>query len=111
MAKENDKIDTKPIAGKAVQLITQQNGKLKLNDESAQLIKNLKGNIGVISVIGPYRSGKSYIMNRLLNRSDGFELGCTYSSTTRGIWMWNNMISHVNENGDQMNLIVLDTEV
>ena len=108
------KIDTtagKPIAGKAVKLVIQQNGKLKLNEESALMIKSIKGSIGVVAIIGPYRTGKSYIMNRLLNRSDGFELGGTYRTTTRGIWMWNNMMSHFNENGDQMNLIFLDTEV
>ena len=42
----------------------------------------------VVSVVGMYRTGKSYLLNRLMGRSDGFPLGATVQAKTKGIWMW-----------------------
>ena len=43
-----------------------------------------KGPIGVLSVAGMYRSGKSYLLNRvLLNRSRGFDVGHTINACTK----------------------------
>ena len=37
---------------------------------------------------GKYRTGKSYLMNRLAGGNSGFGLGDTIQSETKGIWMW-----------------------
>jgi hypothetical protein len=43
----------------------------------------------VITVAGKYRTGKSYILNRvLLNQNVGFEVGPTINACTKGLWMW-----------------------
>lgn len=45
--------------------------------------------IGVITVVGKYRTGKSYILNRvLLNQNKGFEVGPTINACTKGLWVW-----------------------
>jgi hypothetical protein len=44
-----------------------------------------------------------------LNQKNGFELGGSVDSCTRGIWMWDTPIKHKNKHGD-FNLILLDTE-
>lgn len=42
--------------------------------------------MGVIGVAGMYRTGKSYLLNRmLLNRSDGFGVGATVNACTKVI--------------------------
>ena len=47
-------------------------------------MKKLSGPIGVLSVAGMYRSGKSYLLNRvLLNRSRGFDVGHTINACTK----------------------------
>jgi len=47
-------------------------------------LKKLSGPIGVLSVAGMYRSGKSYLLNRvLLNRSRGFDVGHTINACTK----------------------------
>ena len=47
-------------------------------------MKRLEGPIGVISVAGMYRSGKSYLLNRvLLNQSRGFDVGHTINACTK----------------------------
>lgn len=62
--------------------------------------------VTVICIVGPYRTGKSYLLNRLMGRNNGFPLGPTLQAKTKGIWMWK---------GDFFNdpnraMILLDTE-
>ena len=98
------------VPGKQVQLIKQDMyGKLVVLEEGLNILNGIKGNIAILNIVGPYRSGKSYILNLLLNRMDGFLLGSTYESCTKGVWMWDTPIRHRNEHGE-FNLILLDTE-
>ena len=56
----------------------------ELNEETYQYLKTLQGPLGVISVAGMYRSGKSYLLNRMiLNRSRGFDVGHTINACTK----------------------------
>lgn len=62
--------------------------------------------VAVVAIAGPYRTGKSFLANRLLNQSKGFEVGSTTQSCTKGIWIWNKA---VNIAADQV-MILIDTE-
>ena len=56
----------------------------EINEETREYLKKLKGPLGVLSVAGMYRSGKSYLLNRvLLNRSRGFDVGHTINACTK----------------------------
>ena len=55
--------------------------------ESVDLLKKIKKPIAVLSISGHYRSGKSYILSRLLGSHDAFQLGHTMDAKTFGIWM------------------------
>ena len=56
----------------------------EINEETREYLKRLQGPIGVISVAGMYRSGKSYLLNRvLLNQSRGFDVGHTINACTK----------------------------
>lgn len=48
-----------------------------LVEESAKRIAAIHCPIAVISVAGIYRTGKSYLLNRLLGRQSGFAVGPT----------------------------------
>lgn len=56
----------------------------EINEETREYLRTLEGPIGVLSVAGMYRSGKSYLLNRvLLNRSRGFDVGHTINACTK----------------------------
>ena len=60
-----------------------------VNNEAVDLLKSVPAPIGVISVVGMYRTGKSYLMNRMiLDRQSGFGVGPTVNPCTKGLWIW-----------------------
>ena len=85
----------------AIKFITFENGKFIISEEAKKLLSQ-KGNenIGIISLVGKYRTGKSFLLNRIiLNRKEnlGFGVGPTIRPCTKGIWIWSDplMISNV----------------
>jgi len=75
------------------------------------IISKIQGKIGVVSVAGLYRTGKSYLLNRiLLGRSSGFGVGPTINPCTRGLWIWSEPIQGTTPNGEPINVLIVDTE-
>jgi hypothetical protein len=73
-----------------IQLIDsgKRGSQLNLIEEALQLISSEKRHVTVVTIVGPYRSGKSYLLNRLMGKSDGFPLGSTVQAKTKGFWVW-----------------------
>jgi hypothetical protein len=44
--------------------------------------------VAVVSIAGLYRTGKSYILNKIIGREGGFTVGPTVKACTKGIWIW-----------------------
>lgn len=69
-----------------------ENWHFELNEEAAAILAGLQTrHVRVSTVCGPYRSGKSYLLNLLLGREPGTEkfcVGSTVRACTEGIWMW-----------------------
>ncbi len=58
----------------------------ELTREAVDFLGALEGPIGVVAVAGMYRTGKSYLLNRmLLDRQDGFGVGPTINPCTKVI--------------------------
>uniref|UniRef100_UPI00398E97A4 guanylate-binding protein 1-like n=1 Tax=Pristiophorus japonicus TaxID=55135 RepID=UPI00398E97A4 len=83
-----------------------QNGKLVTNKEALKLLSDINETVVVVSIVGFYRTGKSYLMNRLAGKPQGFSLGSTVQSHTKGIWMW--CVPHPTKRNHC--LVLLDTE-
>lgn len=86
-----------------------------INEESMKLLNALEGkNVVVIGVVGPFHSGKSFLLNQLMDipsSSPGFQLGPTTDAQTKGLWIWGTPIhlKHPKTNED-ISLLFLDTE-
>ena len=81
-----------PPSQTAIPFVTFENGKFIISEESRKLLsQKTNEKIGIISLVGKYRTGKSFLLNRvILNRkeSKGFSVGPTFKPCTKGIWIW-----------------------
>ncbi|KAF9686904.1 hypothetical protein SADUNF_Sadunf02G0038300 [Salix dunnii] len=85
--------------------------KLRLSSEGLEAIKRITNPIAAVSVIGPYRSGKSFLLNQLLSLScyEGFGVGHMRDTKTKGIWVWGTPLE-LDINGVKTSVFYLDTE-
>uniref|UniRef100_A0A674IEM4 GB1/RHD3-type G domain-containing protein n=1 Tax=Terrapene triunguis TaxID=2587831 RepID=A0A674IEM4_9SAUR len=82
-------------------------GELQLNQRALALLQSVRQPVVVVAIAGLYRTGKSYLLNRLAGKDrGGFSLGSTVQSHTKGIWMW--CLPHPRRAGHT--LVLLDTE-
>ena len=69
------------------------------------LLKTIKKPIAVLAVAGPCRTGKSYILSRILGIAEAFQLGHSVNSQTMGIWMGTSVLDC-----EDYCILLLDTE-
>ncbi|XP_030641359.1 guanylate-binding protein 1-like [Chanos chanos] len=81
-------------------------GHLCVRREAVEILEKITQPVVVVAVVGLYRTGKSYLMNRLAGKQRGFALGATIESKTKGIWMW--CVPHPIKEGHT--LVLVDTE-
>ncbi|XP_054448025.1 guanylate-binding protein 5-like [Pteronotus mesoamericanus] len=87
-------------------LIENNEGQLVVNQEALKILSAITQPLVVVAIVGLYRTGKSYLMNKLAGVNKGFSVGSTVQSHTKGIWMW--CVPHP-EKADHT-LVLLDTE-
>jgi hypothetical protein len=63
-----------------------------------------------MSIAGPYRTGKSFLLNSIISGEERFPVSSTTSSCTKGLWVWGKPLLSVDEQGKITNVLVIDTE-
>uniref|UniRef100_M3Y046 Guanylate binding protein family member 6 n=1 Tax=Mustela putorius furo TaxID=9669 RepID=M3Y046_MUSPF len=86
--------------------LVENNMQLSVNQTAVQILEGISQPVVVVAIVGLYRTGKSYLMNRLAGQNRGFPLGSTVQSKTKGIWMW--CVPHPCK--PNHTLVLLDTE-
>ncbi|CAA6665789.1 unnamed protein product [Spirodela intermedia] len=81
-----------------------------MDPEAVATLHLVKGPIGVVSVCGRARQGKSFILNQLLGRSSGFQVASTHRPCTKGLWMWSAPLKRTALDGTEYSLLLLDSE-
>nr|XP_018882306.2 guanylate-binding protein 2 [Gorilla gorilla gorilla]XP_055207739.1 guanylate-binding protein 2 [Gorilla gorilla gorilla]XP_055207740.1 guanylate-binding protein 2 [Gorilla gorilla gorilla]XP_055207746.1 guanylate-binding protein 2 [Gorilla gorilla gorilla]XP_055207754.1 guanylate-binding protein 2 [Gorilla gorilla gorilla]XP_055207756.1 guanylate-binding protein 2 [Gorilla gorilla gorilla]XP_055207764.1 guanylate-binding protein 2 [Gorilla gorilla gorilla] len=87
-------------------LIDNTKGQLVVNPEALKILSAITQPVVVVAIVGLYRTGKSYLMNKLAGKKNSFSLGSTVKSHTKGIWMW--CVPHPKK--PEHTLVLLDTE-
>ncbi|KAM5267242.1 guanylate-binding protein 5-like [Hipposideros larvatus] len=87
-------------------LIENTKGQLVVNKKALKSLSAIKQPLVVVAIVGLYRTGKSYLMNKLAGKNKGFSIGSTVQSHTKGIWMW--CVPHPEK--PNRTLVLLDTE-
>ena len=100
---------------KAIPFVIFEDGKFIIPEQASKLLSQKSNeNIGIISLVGKYRTGKSFLLNRvILNRqqSSGFDVGPTFKPCTKGIWIWSEpLIISNNHSSKPFPCFLIDTE-
>lgn len=100
------------MESKAIPLITFEKGEFRVTEESLSFLQTIKGKIAVIAVVGKYRTGKSFLLNRVIldNRGKtGFGVGPTINPCTKGLWIWSEGVE-IELDGEKVTVLVIDSE-
>ena len=100
------------FSDEAVQLIrVSPEGQFEVTMQGLSLLRSFQGPIAVLGVAGKFRTGKSYLLNRVILRTErGFGVAPTINACTKGIWMYGKPIRVTLKDGRDANLVVLDSE-
>lgn len=90
-----------------VPLVEFREGAYAVNEETLRWLSAREAPFAVVSCAGKYRTGKSFLMNRLTDSApgQGFGVGETVQACTRGIWVCKRFIQ-----GGATDLLMCDTE-
>lgn len=89
-----------------MQFIQVTNGLFSVTNKARALLSSPSyqndNGLSVVSVVGTYRSGKSFLLNRIAGQDDMFQTSPTTNAQTRGIWISRQLLSG--------HILVMDTE-
>ena len=107
--KSNIFIPQQSISNTPIKLIDFSRG-FQINPQALDFLRSIKEEIIIVSVVGKARTGKSYLMNLLLDligKGGGFQVASTLQSCTKGIWLWGTPKNSLNGNAK---IVFLDSE-
>ena len=78
---------------------------LKLVPEALDMLERIQKPVAVLAICGPYRSGKSFFISRVVGQPGTFKLGHSMEVCTRGVWLSTTALEC-----DEFVLLLLDTE-
>lgn len=90
-------------------MVPDQEGAFHVTDDALAILRSIDIPIAPVAVAGRYRTGKSFLLNCLVQDKSGFEVGPTIEACTHGIWLWSE--PHIVEsNGQRTAVLFVDTE-
>ncbi|XP_070547966.1 guanylate-binding protein 4-like [Ptychodera flava] len=88
-------------------------GKLVVCEEALDVLRSIDGPICPVTVTGPARTGKSYLASQLIEPRPfdcAFKTSNQMQPETMGIWMSTDVFKKTLGNGEEVTVVVLDTE-
>lgn len=92
-----------------VPLITCVDGNYRVDPETLAWISQRKSDFGIVACAGRYRTGKSFLLNRLaeIPSKKGFGVGNSVQACTKGLWVYKHWFPTSDPNKD---VLFIDTE-
>ena len=80
-----------PFPDKPIQLLRPDpthHRKLEVVERNVKYLHRIDTAVAVVAVVGKFHSGKSFLLNQLMGKTNGFGVGPSVRPQTMGIWMW-----------------------
>mmetsp|Transcript_5233 Transcript_5233/g.11644 ORF Transcript_5233/g.11644 Transcript_5233/m.11644 type:complete len:821 (-) Transcript_5233:251-2713(-) len=106
MAGAGGKKDLTYYSGPLQLIRIDDNGKCHVQENATAILNQITGKLAVVGIAGLYRTGKSFLLNRLLGLQTGFEIGPSVNPCTKGLWIWGQPVQLAND----YHCILIDTE-
>ncbi len=94
--KSSDTSFVQPLPDSPIQLIRPdplEHQKLEIIEANIKYLHQITSAVAVIAVVGKFHSGKSFLLNQLMGKQNGFGIGPSVNPQTMGIWMWGKVCS------------------
>jgi hypothetical protein len=105
---------SKSSDARTLPFIVYNNGQYELGAEAVQMIENINEPFAVIAVVGKYRTGKSFFLNRVLLNNEGtdpgFTVGSSIQACTKGLWVYSETVMCRDKFGKEFRALIIDTE-
>ena len=95
---------------KSIPLIQLQKNEFVVNEEAMNLLKEIEKPIAFLCICGKYRTGKSFLLNKVLLNNDGFSVSSTVNPCTKGLWLWKRPLKFAMEDKEELVVLIVDTE-
>jgi hypothetical protein len=95
----------------AVQLIKKSGKRLELCPDALDHLRKIQDEFGTCVCVGPYRQGKSFLLNLLVNDKKAFQIGHSDQGCTKGVWMHKEPVKMLDSEEEEINVLFFDTEV
>eukprot|EP00742_Colponemidia_sp_Colp-10_P005375 GILJ01005743.1.p1 GENE.GILJ01005743.1~~GILJ01005743.1.p1 ORF type:complete len:749 (-),score=118.36 GILJ01005743.1:66-2312(-) len=105
-----DFLEGADFVDEAVPLIEVVDQQFAVATAAKHILSKVSDNIAVIAIAGLYRTGKSYLINRLLGLQKGFSVAPTVNACTKGIWFWGRPLQRTLPSGEKLTILLMDTE-
>ena len=94
---DSNKYDARFLPDRPLQLVRpdpSEHKRLIVVEENLKHLHHVTSAVAVVAVVGKYHSGKSFLLNQLMGKKNGFGVGPTLRPQTMGIWMWGKVCYH-----------------
>jgi hypothetical protein len=88
-------------------IVSDEQNRWVVTDEAHKALDSVQAPLAVISIVGVYRSGKSFLLNNVSGQSRPFSVGSSIKPCTQGIMMF--IVPPCADNNNTT-LLLLDTE-